>query len=52
MQALTTTLTLLKNVINASSKDEVVKIAKEAKSFGLGQSILEAYTEKIKEFEG
>ena len=36
----------------ANTKDEVVKIAKEAKSFGLGQSILEAYTEKIKEFEG
>lgn len=36
----------------ASTKDEVVKIAKEAKSFGLGQIILEAYTEKIKEFEG
>ena len=36
----------------AKTKDEVVKIAKEAKSFGLGQSILEAYTEKIKEFEG
>ena len=35
----------------ANTKDEVVKIAKEAKSFGLGQSILEAYTEKIKEFE-
>ena len=36
----------------ANTKDEVVKIAKEAKSFGLGQIILEAYTEKIKEFEG
>ena len=36
----------------ANTKDEVVKIAKEAKSFGLGKSILEAYTEKIKEFEG
>lgn len=36
----------------ANTKDEVVKIAKEAKSFGFGQSILEAYTEKIKEFEG
>ena len=36
----------------ANTKDEVVKIAKEAKSFGLGQSILESYTEKIKEFEG
>lgn len=36
----------------AKTKDEVVKIAKEAKSFGLGQSILEAYTEKIKELEG
>ena len=36
----------------ANTKYEVVKIAKEAKSFGLGQSILEAYTEKIKEFEG
>lgn len=36
----------------ANTKDEVMKIAKEAKSFGLGQSILETYTEKIKEFEG
>ena len=36
----------------ANTKDEVVKIAKEAKSFGLGKSVLEAYTEKIKEFEG
>lgn len=36
----------------ANTKDEVVKIATEAKSFGLGKSVLEAYTEKIKEFEG
>lgn len=36
----------------ANTKDEVVKIAKEAKSFGLGQIILETYKEKIKEFEG
>lgn len=41
-----------KEIKQANTKDEVVKIAKEAKSFGLGQSILEAYTEKIKEFEG
>ena len=36
----------------AKTKDEVVEIAKEAKSFGLGQIILESYKEKIKEFEG
>ena len=36
----------------AKTKDEVVEIAKEAKSFGLGQIILETYKEKIKEFEG
>ena len=36
----------------ANTKDEVVEIAKEAKSFGLGQIILETYKEKIKEFEG
>ncbi|QIW50759.1 ERF family protein [Lactococcus raffinolactis] len=41
-----------KEIKQAKTKDEVIKIAKEAKSFGLGQSILEAYTEKIKEFEG
>ena len=41
-----------REIKQANTKDEVVKIAKEAKSFGLGQSILEAYTEKIKEFEG
>lgn len=35
----------------ANTKDEVVKIAKEAKSFGLGQSILKTYEEKMKEFE-
>lgn len=36
----------------ATTKEEVVKIATEAKSFGLGKSVLEAYTEKIEEFEG
>lgn len=36
----------------AKTKDEVVEIAKKAKSFGLGQIILESYKEKIKEFEG
>lgn len=41
-----------REIKQANTKDEVMKIAKEAKSFGLGQSILETYTEKIKEFEG
>ena len=36
----------------AKTKDEVVEIAKEANSVGLGQISLESYKEKIKEFEG